>query len=184
MKYMKLNKDQKIVCFYMALTIGVCFLYVGIVFNQGMPFAEGWYTYYAQCINNGAIPYKDFEYLFSPIYIYLIAFITKIFGYDLIILRVIGIFFFCIIALGTYLTTVEVIGTKNCWIASIATISAVFYLQSEVVQIFYDYIRLMDIFAIFTVYFLVRYLKKVHQNQKYYRDLILCGFFNALFSNK
>lgn len=183
MKHITIDKEQKIFYLFMIMTIFVSFLYVSIVFNQGMPFAEGWYTYYAQCINSGAIPYKDFEYLFSPIYIYLIAFITRIFGYEIIILRTLGILFFCVITLGTYLIVAEVVGKKNCWIACIASTSAVFYLQSEVVQIFYDYIRLMDIFAIFTVYFLIRYVKAIQQNKKYYGLLLLCGSCNALFSN-
>ena len=51
----------------MVLTIAVATFYVALMCNKTMPFAEGWYTYYAQLINEkGLLPYKDFEYLFSP----------------------------------------------------------------------------------------------------------------------
>ena len=68
-----------------------------------MPFAEGWYSYYAKCINRGEVVYKDFDYLFTPLYIFFIALITKIFGYKVIILRIVGIIFFCLIGTFVYL---------------------------------------------------------------------------------
>ena len=72
---------------YALLVVIASGCYAGILFNQIAPYAEGWSTYYAQCINSGNLPYKDFDYLFPPLYIYLIAFITKLFGYKLIVLR-------------------------------------------------------------------------------------------------
>ena len=72
---------------YLLMVLSVCGLYTGIMYNQTFPFAEGWYTYYAKCINSGEIVYKDFDYLFTPLYITLIACITKIFGYKIIVLR-------------------------------------------------------------------------------------------------
>ena len=48
----------------MVLTIAVATFYVALMCNKTMPFAEGWYTYYAQLINEkGLLPYRDFEYL-------------------------------------------------------------------------------------------------------------------------
>lgn len=131
--------------------------YAGILCNQMMPFAEGWYTYYAQCINNGAVIYKDFDYLFTPLYINLIAIITKIFGYKIIILRYVGVLFFCTIAGVVFLVLKEIFKEST---ACVAAITATFYLQSEIVQVFYDYVRLMDIFSCLTVLFLVKAVKK------------------------
>lgn len=151
----RLNSTDKRYYIFMILTIAVAAFYAALMCNKTMPFAEGWYTYYAQLINEkGLLPYRDFEYLFSPLYIYFIAFITRFFGYDILTLRCVGILMFVIIALGVYLFITEIVGRKRAWIAAIASVTAVMYLQSEVVQIFYDYIRLMDIFAVFTVLFL------------------------------
>lgn len=156
----RLNCTGKRYYIFMVLTIAVAIFYVALMCNKTMPFAEGWYTYYAQLINEkGLLPYKDFEYLFSPLYIYFIAFVTRFFGYDILTLRCVGILMFAIIALGVYLFITEIVGRKKAWIAAITSVTAVMYLQSEAVQIFYDYIRLMDIFAVFTVLFLIRAVK-------------------------
>ena len=159
------------------LTLTV-FTYALILSLRTMPFAEGWYTYYAECINNGETAYKDFDYLFTPFYIHLIALFTKIFGYKIILLRIFGAFIFSGIALCLYLTLKEVFDKK---IAVVATIPAVMYQQSEVVQIFYDYIRVMDLFVCLTLLFLLKYIKSFRTNitlaQKY---LFIAGIFNAI----
>lgn len=61
----RLNCTGKRYYIFMVLTIAVAIFYVALMCNKTMPFAEGWYTYYAQLINEkGLLPYKDFEYLF------------------------------------------------------------------------------------------------------------------------
>ena len=72
------NRDYKLGVLF---TIIPVVLFAAILCNKTMPAAEGWYTYYAQLINNGQVVYKDFEYLFMPGYITFIALFTKIFGY-------------------------------------------------------------------------------------------------------
>ena len=73
-----------ILCF---LTAALCAIYAGVLSSRTFSPAEGWYSYYAYLINEeGAVPYLDFELLFPPLYTYVIAFITKIFGYAIIIL--------------------------------------------------------------------------------------------------
>ena len=110
----RLNCTGKRYYIFMVLTIAVAIFYVALMCNKTMPFAEGWYTYYAQLINEkGLLPYKDFEYLFSPLYIYFIAFVTRFFGYDILTLRCVGILMFAIIALGVYLFITEIVGRKN-----------------------------------------------------------------------
>ena len=161
---------------YVIIVIITSGCYAGILFNQTFPFSEGWYTYYAQCINNGQIVYKDFDYLFTPLYINLISLITKVFGYKLIVLRFIGIIFFCLIACIVFMILKEVFSEG---ISCIASITAVFFLQSEVCQVFYDYVRLMDIFACLTILFLVKAVKRF--NQKPYIYLFASGISNALF---
>ena len=168
---------------FFILTAGVALFLVCALHNRTLPFAEGWYTYYAKCINSGQLPYRDFEYLYPPVYIYTVALITRIFGYDLIVLRRLGILFFTLIAAGLYLCAAEVVGKRRSYIAAVAAICGAFYLQSEVVQTFYDYVRMMDIFAVFSLYFLLRACKRLCQSRPCRRELLLCGIFCGIFIN-
>lgn len=163
---------------YFIFVILICGCYTGILHNQTMPFAEGWYTYYAKCINNGEVAYKDFDYLFTPLYIYLIAFLTRIFGYNIIVLRLFGVVVFCIIGCVLYAVLKEIFSNNISFIASIV---AVFYMQSEVVQIFYDYIRIMDIFACCTLLFLIKAIKSTFDSKESKKYFITTGIFNAFF---
>lgn len=164
---------------YALLVVIASGCYAGILFNQIAPYAEGWYTYYAQCINSGNLPYKDFDYLFPPLYIYLIAFITKLFGYKLIVLRFFGIIIFSVISLLVFLIIKEIFNEK---IALISAITSSLYLQSEVVQIFYDYIRVMDIFSLLTILFLIKAIKNRSENKISIFYLSFAGFSNSLFA--
>lgn len=164
-------------CKYFIAVIIIPGIYSYILSIRTMPFAEGWYTYYAQCIDRGEVVYKDFDYLFPPLYIYLVSFITNILGYKIIVLRLIGVVFFCLISGIVFLIFRELFQESH---ACIATITAVFFLQSEVVQIFYDYIRFMDIFACATILLLVKAVKSLN-GRNYYLYLFFSGIFNALF---
>ncbi len=168
---------------FLLLTAGAALLLVGVLHDRTLPFAEGWYTYYARCINEGLLPYRDFEYLYPPVYIYTVALITRAFGYGLIVLRRIGILFFLLITLGLYLVGSEVIGKKRCDAAAVAAVCGAFYLQSEVVQTFYDYVRLMDVFSIFSLYFLLRGTRAMRSGAPYRKSLCLCGLFCGIFIN-
>ena len=93
-----IRKYEDIILSILSILMTVSF-YGYIVYDKSFPLPEGWYTYYAQCIHNGSLPYRDFEFLFAPLYIYLISFFTSIFGYDLIYLRIFGIIIFSIIGI-------------------------------------------------------------------------------------
>lgn len=182
MKLEKIKNSQNIL--FLLLTLIVAGVYAGFLYNQTMPFAEGWYTYYAQCINEkGLVPYRDFEFLYSPIYIYFIAAVTKVFGYSLIVLRAMGILMFCTIALGIYLSIQLIVGKRKSWIACVAAVTAVFYMQSEVVQIFYDYVRLMDIISVYTVFFLIKTIKRMYNGEKYTGYMFVTGICCAFLIN-
>jgi hypothetical protein len=84
----------------------VCTLYAAFLANKTFPPTEGWYSYYAYLINeHGAVPYLDFELLFPPLYVLLITFFTRIFGYEIFALRVLGVVFFAFFALITFFLT-------------------------------------------------------------------------------
>ena len=163
---------------FMFLVMLVTASYSGAMSMRTMPFAEGWYTYYAQCINNGEVVYRDFDYLFTPAYIRFIAFFTKIFGYKIISLRILGVIFFTLISVILYLIIREMF---NEGISAIAAITGALYIQSEVVQIFYDYIRFMDVFSCLTVLFLVKAVKANADTKKCNRYLFIAGIANAMF---
>ncbi len=176
-------RNNKSYYLFGALTVLAASLFVYFTHDRTLPFAEGWYTYYAKCINEGQMPYRDFEYLYSPIYISFITVFTRIFGYDIILLRRLGIVFFALIALGLYLCVTEIVGKKRAYIALVAATSAVFYMQSEVVQTFYDYVRLMDIFSVFSLLFLLKTLKAMIGNSDYRRYAVMFGVLSSVFIN-
>lgn len=166
---------------YLLFVILCSGLYAGIMSLRTMPFAEGWYTYYAELINEGKIVYKDFDYLFSPLYIYFIALLTRLFGYKIIVLRLVGILFYCMIATLLYLIIKELFEEA---IACIASICAVFYVQSEIVQVFYDYVRMMDIFSCLTTLLLIKAVKRSIDTDKYQKSycyFALAGLSNSAF---
>lgn len=136
----------------LSITFICCAFYATLISFKTMPIAEGWYSEYAWLINHGKLPYRDFEYLFFPLYIYFIAGFTKIFGYSIIALRILGIVLFGAIGGGLYWLYSKLFSN---FAALIAAVSSALFLQSEVVQIFYDYIRLHDLLAMITTIFLV-----------------------------
>lgn len=165
------------------LSVLLSAMFVCVMLNKTLPFAEGWYTYYAKCINGGLSPYVDFEYLYSPVYIYFTAVFTRLFGYDIMSIRALGIIFFSLIAIGLYMSVCLIVGKKRSWIALVASVAGVFYLQSEIVQVFYDYVRLMDACAAFSLYFLLKSVKLISEREKATKSLIPLGILLALFTN-
>lgn len=173
-----IDKDISISVISLILILGG-FAY--ILHDKGMPCTEGWYTYYSFCINSGEIPYKDFSYLFSPFYLFTIACFTDYFGYEIIHLRILGVIFFILIGVGIYLALRTVF---EDWIALISSITATLYLQTEGPQIFYDYVRFMDIFSIFSTLFLLLSVKSILKDSsgtKKILFLFITGLLNSCF---
>lgn len=153
-------------------------VYSGVLSVRTMPYAEGWYTYYGQLINGGETVYKDFQYLFTPLYINLIAAFTKVFGYDILALRILGVIVFCLIALAIYITLTRLFSAE---ISAVSALVAVFYLQSEIVQVFYDYVRFMDLFAIISAGLLLEWSLRVKDGKQTWPFLLGSGISTTLF---
>ena len=82
------------------IVFAVCAIYAGILSTRGMPPTEGWYSHYAYLMNvEGAVPYRDFELLFPPLYTYLIALFCRVFGYEILALRILGILIYALTGL-------------------------------------------------------------------------------------
>lgn len=169
---MKYHFAGALACIFI-VSILTCFLY-----NKTMPTSEGWYSYYAKCIQNGQVVYSDFEYLFTPIYMYLIAGFIHIFGYNMIALRILGILVFACLALIIYLTLIHVFSTTA---SVIGTVTGIFYLQSEVYTVFYDYVRIMDIFASLSALFMVLTLLSWQNEKKCSKNAVLWGVSTSIF---
>ena len=147
------------------LAATVCAVYAGLLAGRSFSPAEGWYSYYAYIVNEeSAIPYVDFELLFPPLYTYMIALFTRIFGYELIALRIFGVVIYTLTGVFACLIFEKL--TKRPLLGFLGGILTVAVLQSEVVQIFYDYIRVMDLFVYVSVYFFIRYLDRVRLEEK------------------
>lgn len=141
----------------LCLTLLVTGVYAFIMFNRTYPLTEGWYTVYAKYMLEGSQPYRDFELLFTPGYSYLIALIIRIFGFNLIVLRIFGAILFMSLAAILYLIFSRIFAP---WISVVAATLAALYLQSEPAQVFYDYIRVYDFFNLLVCLFLIIGLKQ------------------------
>ncbi len=158
------------------LVAALCALYAGILSTKGLPPTEGWYSYYAYLINEeGAIPYLDFELLFPPLYTYLIALFTRIFGYSLMALRIFGALIYALTGLFAYLIF-EKISNRPIF-SFLAGLLTAAVLQSEVVQIFYDYIRLMDLSVYAAIYFFLCAVEKIEKEGRlrFFEPCLLLG---------
>lgn len=138
--------------FGLILTSIITGVFSFITFNHSFPLTEGWYTVFSKYIASGHQAYRDFELLFTPGYTYLISAITRIFGYNILVLRVFGALLFISLAIITYLALSRIFPP---WISTVAASTAVLYLQSEAAQVFYDYIRVYDFLNLLVCLFLV-----------------------------
>lgn len=173
------TKEKRLYVMGLICTLVICGTFCTIISFKTLPIAEGWYSTYAKLINEGNMPYRDFELLFPPFYAYFIAFITKIFGYELYVLRIVGIVIFLILAALLYVIFNKVFHS-NSLSCIIATVSALF-LQSEVVQVFYDYIRVFDVLTYVSTLCLILYLQQYISGKKTYSLWItVAGIASAL----
>lgn len=166
------------------IVFAVCAVYAGILSTRGMPPTEGWYSHYAYLMNEeGAVPYRDFELLFPPLYAYLIAFFCRIFGYEIIALRILGVIIYALTGLFAYLIFEKLTGKPI--FAALAGLLTVSILQSEIVQIFYDYIRFMDLAIYASIYFWLVALVKLRKVGKvhFLEPSVLLGAFFAVLAS-
>ena len=161
-----------------------CVIYAGILATKSMAPTEGWYSYYAYIMNEeGAIPYVDFELLFPPLYVYIIALFTRVFGYSIIALRILGVVVYALTGLFAYLIFEKL--TSKPVFSVFAGLLAISILQSESVQIFYDYIRFMDLAVYAAIYFFICTVDTIDKSGKirfYDPNLILGAVFTTFAS--
>ena len=132
-----------------------CLCYAAFLADKTMPISEGWYTEYAHLINSGLIPYRDFAYLMPPAYLYTISWITALFGYDIIVLRIVGALIFALIAVLAYIMFCNVFSKL---VAVPSALACMFFMQSGVGEIFYDYIYFCNLFVYTAIACIVYYI--------------------------
>ena len=153
-------------------------VYSGFLCTKGLPLSEGWYTEYAWRINHGDVPYRDFSLLFPSLYAYLISFITSLFGYDLIVLRIFGVIVFCLEALAILNIFRLLFAEPYCFAAAVL---AVLFEHAGVVDIiFYDYLYVMNLYVYVYIYLCISLLVKSFSPTRKAAYETLAGFFLGL----
>ena len=166
------------------IVFAICAAYAGLLSTRGMPPTEGWYSHYAYLINEeGAVPYRDFELLFPPLYTYLIALFCRVFGYGILALRILGVWIYALTGLLAYLIFERL--TRRPIFAVLAGLLTASILQSEVVQIFYDYIRWMDLAIYLSIYFFIVAIEGVRESGRvsFLEPSVLLGAFFAVLAS-
>lgn len=165
---------------YIALLFSVGF-YVLYTYDKAFTITEGWYTFYSQTILGGRVPYRDYHFLFPPVYTYFITIIVAIFGPSILVLRIVGAFMLLFSAYILY-KILELF--LDPIMAAIITIPSMFMMQSANSAIYYyDYTFLYNIANYLGLYFVAKYFKNIYLNgyrKKYGVDLFLSGAFLLL----
>jgi hypothetical protein len=151
--------------------------YALMVSNKALPLTEGWFEVFARYVNAGKVPYRDFDLLATPLYTYILAGITRVFGYDLIVLRLVGVIVFVAIAVTACLVFSRLF---TPFVAMVAACVTAFFLQAEVTNVFYDYIRFFDLLANATcLSLLIHVLATETRRSRLNWALIACGLCSA-----
>ena len=101
------------------------------------PLTEGWWHVYVQWINQGKIPYRDFELLVPPGYPYLLRLTTLFVGEGFLALRVVGAIQFAVIGVCVYLLIRRF--APN-FISGLIAVSSLGFVSSGTAFISYDYV--------------------------------------------
>jgi 4-amino-4-deoxy-L-arabinose transferase-like glycosyltransferase len=162
-----------------ALTVVPVLLVALFFFDKSFPLTEGWYSVYAQLVNSGAKPYVDFDFHFPPVYLYMISFFTKIFGYELIALRILGVLVYTATAIVVYLIMSRLFKTA---IAVICAVVAMTFVQAQSAYIYYDYICFYDLFTYLTVFALLLFIDRASESKHRLPRLLIPAMCAGLFS--
>ena len=135
-------------------------------------FTEGWWHVYEKWLDLGFIPYRDFELLTPPLYIYVLHLLDLFINLSFYNLRIIGFFLMFSISILLFLMFRQIVGEFS---AALISLISVFYLQTGVAFIPYDYVFFALAFLLAAVVSLAKFIKS--QNNRF---LILAGIFIGL----
>ena len=184
MKYtIKLNNSFKsipIICWL--CTTFIVLLYNYLYSFSYLPITEGWFTVYAKLMNNGMVPYKDFYLYLTPLHPLIISKFILLFGDSFFALRIFGFFITLIIT-----TLLFIILSKRFKpIPSMfSSIVCMFYYQSGVAYISYDFTQILTLFTLSSVLMLMLLIDMKDERFEKYKVkisiyLALSGLFSSL----
>ena len=146
-----------------------------------LPITEGWFSVYGNLINDGMLPYKDFYLYLTPFYPFFISKYIEIFGNTFISLRILGIVITFIIT-----TLLFFILSKRFKPipAMFASVVSMFYYQSGVAYISYDFTQVLTLLTLSSIMMLI-IASEIKENdlKKNKFKIILLLFFSGLFAS-
>ena len=141
----------------LGVSLAVICLYNALFFDRYLPLSEGWFSVYAHYIVDGAVPYRDFHFFLPPVYPYMIAAFTEVFGESLIVLRLFGVALTLSITGMLFLLYSRLFSS---YIACIVTIVSVVYYQSDVTFIGYNFLNVLHLFALSGTVLICKYFDR------------------------
>jgi hypothetical protein len=143
---------------YGAVTFVLNFCIGLLTVNTYAPLTEGWWHVYARWIDQGRVPYKDFELLVTPGFPYITWFFKHLVGEEFLHLRIVGLFVQAGIAILLFLVFSKHVSRLTS--AGLATLGTTL-LYSGTASIPFDYNYFAVFFAILSIYFLQKdYIKR------------------------
>ena len=139
----KINNIFKSVHFICWLCVVSIVLFYNYLYSFSfLPITEGWFTVFAKLMNNGLVPYNDFYLYLTPLYPLIIANFILLFG-DSFFIKTIWIFYhindnnLLFIILSKRFKPIP---------AMFSSIVCMFYYQSGVAYISYDFTQILNTF--------------------------------------
>lgn len=142
------------------------------------PFTEGWWHVYVRWLNQGKVPYKDFELLVPPGYPLLLRSVTNVFGETFLTLRILGAIQIALLGVCIFALTSRFAGQALAVVFSAAAVS---HLVSSTAFISYDYVytALLLMLASFSQVLGLLVSSSDYQQVRW-RSWIIAGFFIGL----
>jgi hypothetical protein len=153
-------------------------LYQALYVNGFYPITEGWFSEYAHLIRAGAVPYRDFSLLLTPLYPLQLAAFQALFGEGIRSLNVLGIFVTCAIAIALFDLLRNFF---NPWICALAAAIGTIYYQSGNAFIDYDFTQFVTLYLLIATALLVRSIKAPPASGDDTGALRLCVFSGFFF---
>lgn len=154
------NNKKRLTCLFVSLTIN--FVCIMLTYNKIFPITGTFYSVAAKTMENGAIPYRDFQLIFPPVYSYIIYFLTAIFGYNFVVIRVFGIVLFLIETMCIFFILEKLFNEEAAMLGAVGTM---IMLHSSNAFTAYDYGRVLDVCFFACVLLFVNIVKQYKNNQ-------------------
>ena len=184
MKYIiQINNTIKSLSFIGWLcAVSIVLLYNYLYSFSFLPMTEGWFTVYAKLMNNGLVPYRDFYLYLTPLYPLLISNFILLFGDSFFALRLLGFLITLIITTLLFLILLKRFKPAS---AMFSTIVCMFYYQSGVAHISYDFTQILTAFTLASALMLILLSNIKEKDFESHKNriityLVLSGMFSSL----